>query len=97
MRDWPSRVISCSSFTDNSSRSNNAMMRRRVGSESARNDFNVPDIFCVLLTSSATFINTGLQPGERMTLNPKNRFNGFPPAREAVKTVRISWSPPTPG
>src|SRR5262245_59335287 len=44
MRDCPSRVISCSSFTDSSSFSSNATMRSRVGSDSARRDFRVEDI-----------------------------------------------------
>ena len=44
MRDWPSRVISCNSLTDSSLRSNSAMMRSRVGSDNARNDFKMADM-----------------------------------------------------
>src|SRR5688572_29801340 len=45
MRDWPRCVISWSSLTESSSFSSNARMRNRVGSESARRDFRVEDIF----------------------------------------------------
>ena len=55
MRDWPSRVISCSSFTDSSSRSSSATMRSRVGSDRARSDFKVEDmIFCAPIFSQKT-------------------------------------------
>jgi hypothetical protein len=37
-------VISCNSFTDNSSFSNSATMRSRVESANARNDFRVEDM-----------------------------------------------------
>jgi hypothetical protein len=49
------------------------MMRSRVGSDNARSDFKVEDIFCVvkLIVPSAVLINTGLQPGERVTLDQK--------------------------
>jgi len=43
-------VISCSSFTDSSSRSSNATMRRRVGSDRARNDFKVADMLSICLS-----------------------------------------------
>src|SRR4051812_38719382 len=38
------RVISCSSFTDSSSRCSSAMMRKRVGSERARRDLSVENM-----------------------------------------------------
>ena len=44
MRDCPIRVISCNSFTERSPFSNNAMIRRRVGSARARSDFKVADM-----------------------------------------------------
>ena len=44
MRDWPSWVISCNSLTDSSLRSNNAMIRSRVGSDNARKDFKMADM-----------------------------------------------------
>ena len=47
MRDWPRRVISCNSFTDNSSFSSRATIRNRVGSDRARNDFRVGDIMAM--------------------------------------------------
>src|SRR5689334_8381024 len=40
------RVISCNSFTDNSSFSNNATIRSRVGSESARRNLRVELMLC---------------------------------------------------
>ena len=44
MRDWPMRVISCSSWTDSSFCSSSATMRSRVGSDNARKDFKIPDM-----------------------------------------------------
>src|SRR5437868_15542689 len=41
MRDWPMRVISCSSLTESSSFSSNATMRNRVASDSARRNLRV--------------------------------------------------------
>src|SRR6266404_1021840 len=61
MRDCPMRVISCSSFTESSSFSSNAMMRRRVGSARARSDFRVDDMIDLakyLLTGFAKVISS---------------------------------------
>ncbi len=44
MRDCPIRVISCNSLTDSSVFSKRATIRSRVGSDKARNDFNMAGI-----------------------------------------------------
>jgi hypothetical protein len=49
-----------------------------------------------LFAPSASFINTGLQPGDYVTLNLKTVSTVFH-LHEAVKTAQIPCSLPTPG